>query len=365
MEPQSQRSAAAIYETDVPAMLADVSAAHGVVSLADTLRELRDFMGSDLAEIESALAAMTMPDQERDGDGKTVHHSARHLLGLSGKRLRPLCVALAARVGKGFGDAARELAVAVELVHNATLLHDDVIDQGDMRRGVPTARIIYGNAASIYAGDWLLVDALRRIQRAGIPGLLDMSLSVLNEILEAEAVQLANRGNVRGTLADHFRVVEGKTASLFRWALFAGGRAGDVPLELCAALERYGKNLGVAFQIIDDVLDVAGDPAVVGKSLFADLHEGKMTYPLLLAIERDARLGDDIEAACRDGALVLDAQLEQRIAATVRESGVIEKCLAHARRLSDEAIEMLQVLPPSRARTALTRVALALVNRQK
>jgi len=346
-------------------MLAEVSATHGVVSLSDTLRELREFMGSDLAEIESALAALTSPDPERDGDGKTIHHSARYLLGLSGKRLRPLCVALAARVGSGFSSATRELAVAVELVHNATLLHDDVIDLGDMRRGVPTARIIYGNAASIYAGDWLLVDALRRIQRAGIPGLLDMSLSVLNEILEAEAVQLANRGNVRGTLADHFRVVEGKTASLFRWALFAGGRSGDVPLELCAALERYGKNLGVAFQIVDDVLDVAGDPAVIGKSLFADLHEGKMTYPLLLAIERDARLGCEIEAACKDGALLLDTGLEQRIATTVRESGVIEKCLAHARRLSDEAIEMLQVLPPSRARTALQRVALALVHRQK
>lgn len=364
-EPQTRLTAVkARPETDVPALLTEVSAAHDVVSLAELLRELRDFMGSDLAEVEAALSAMALSD-ESHGDGKGVHHSAHYLLALPGKRLRPLCVALAARVGSGFGAAARELAIAVELVHNATLLHDDVIDLGEMRRGKPTASKIYGNAASIYAGDWLLVDALRRIQRAGIPGLLDLSLNMLNEILEAEAVQLANRGNVRGTVADHFRVVEGKTASLFRWALFAGGRAGGVPLELCNALERYGRNLGVAFQIVDDVLDLAGDPAVVGKSLFADLHEGKMTYPLLLAIERDAQLGSELEAAFAAGALVLDPALEQRIRALVCEAGVIEHCLAHARKLSDEAIATLSVLPPSRAKTALERVALALVHRQK
>lgn len=358
---------------DVLALLSNVTMAHGVDGLSAKLVELRSWMGDDLAEVEAALSATEQ--QRKNGDLSTLsaasssatpmHKSARHLLELGGKRLRPLCVALAARVGGGFTPAVRELAIAVELVHNATLLHDDVIDMGDRRRGAETARVIYGNAASIYAGDWLLVDALRRIQATAIPGLLEKSLGVLNEMLEAEAIQLANRGNVRGTVSDYFRVIEGKTASLFRWALFAGGRAGGVSVEQCADLERYGQNLGVAFQVVDDVLDLAGDPAVVGKSLFADLHEGKMTYPLLLAIERDAALASEMEAACAAGVLNLDAALEQHITSVLWDSGVVEDCLRLARRCSDDAVAALSALPPSRARTALEQVAVALVHREK
>ncbi|MFO0001365.1 MAG: polyprenyl synthetase family protein, partial [bacterium] len=114
-----------------------------------------------------------------------------------------MCVALASRVGTGFSQTARDLAVAAELVHNATLLHDDVVDLGDRRRGAPAARVLYGNAASIYAGDWLLVEALMRVRRAGMPDLLDKALGVLAEMLAAEALQLARRGRVDTTLDDY------------------------------------------------------------------------------------------------------------------------------------------------------------------
>jgi octaprenyl-diphosphate synthase len=358
VEAESQSPESGTAASDVLSILSTISANHKVESLATTLSQLKRWMGSDLAEVEAGLATI----EHRQ---TPVHDSARHLLGQKGKRLRPLCVALAARVGTGFGDAARELAIAVELVHSATLLHDDVIDLGDKRRGVDTARVIYGNAGSIYAGDWLLVDALRRIARVGIPGLLDKSLSVLHEILEAEALQLANRGNVRGTVADYFRIVEGKTASLFRWALFAGASAGGVSPEHCLLLESYGRNLGVAFQVIDDVLDLAGNPEVVGKSLFADLHEGKMTYPLLLAIERAPLLGEELAAACEQDALCLDPHLEKHLTAVLWESGVVEQCITLARLRSAEAIAALSPLPSSKARAALEQVALALVHREK
>jgi octaprenyl-diphosphate synthase len=315
-------------------------------------------MGADLAEVEAGL-------HDIEGGTTPMHRSARHLLRLGGKRLRPLCVALAARVGAGFSEAVRDLAIAVELVHSATLLHDDVIDLGERRRGSDTARVIYGNAASIYAGDWLLVDALRRIQATQLPGLLERSLAVLNEILEAEAIQLKNRGNVRGTVADYFRVIEGKTASLFRWALYAGGRAGGVDSQQCAQLERYGQHLGIAFQVVDDVLDLAGDQAVVGKSLFADLREGKMTYPLLLAMERDPPLADQLAALCESGEITLDAGLERRISSLLWDADVVKDCLALARRSSDAAIAALAGLPPSRARAALEQIAVALVHRER
>lgn len=356
--PKSSLASISDATSDVLSVLSTVSAKHKVESLAATLSQLRRFVGSDLAEVEAGLATIEHGDTP-------MHDSAKHLLGQKGKRLRPLCVALAARVGSGFGESARELAIAVELVHSATLLHDDVIDLGDKRRGVDTARVIYGNAGSIYAGDFLLVDALKRISRVGIPGLLDRSLSVLHEILEAEALQLANRGNVRGSVSDYFRIVEGKTASLFRWALFAGGSAGGVPHDQCLLLESYGRNLGVAFQVIDDVLDLAGNPEVVGKSLFADLHEGKMTYPLLLAIEREPSLGEELAAACEQAALCLSPQIEKHLTAVLWEKGVVEQCISLARMRSAEAIAALSSLPASRARAALEQVALALVYREK
>src|SRR5262249_22155884 len=148
----------------------------------------------------------------------------------------PLCVALAARAGNGFGAAARQLAVAVELVHTATLLHDDVVDVGDTRRGAPAARVVYGNAASIFAGDWLLVEALRRVRAAAVPDALDRLLDIIEEMIMAESTQLDRRGVMVADRAAYFRVVEGKTASLFRWALWAGGRAGGLDERACRAL---------------------------------------------------------------------------------------------------------------------------------
>ena len=358
METDSHVPKALDTAKDVLSILANVSMKHHMESLADTLAELQRWMGSDLAEVEAGLSAIEYKNTP-------VHESARHLLEQKGKRLRPLCVALAARVGSGFGVAARELAIAVELVHSATLLHDDVIDLGDKRRGIETARIVYGNAGSIYAGDWLLVDALQRIQRVGIPGLLDKSLRVLQEILEAEALQLANRSNVKGSVADYFRIIDGKTASLFRWALFAGACAGGVRPDHCVALENYGRDLGVAFQLIDDVLDLTGDPDVVGKSMFTDLREGKMTYPLLLSIAQDPSLGARLAQACEQDAPCLNAELETHLTAVLWEQGIQQQCLELAHRHSGEAIAALAPLPKTSARLALEQLALALCQREK
>ena len=196
----------------------EVTAPHVEDGLTSRLAELRLWIAADLVDVDAALASLEPGDTP-------MHGAARHLLDLGGKRLRPLCVALAARAGSGFDRAARDLAVAAELVHSATLLHDDVVDLGDRRRGAPTARVIYGNIASIYAGDWLLVEALRRIRSTGHLDLLDRALDTLDQLLGAEALQLALRGTVPAR-SSYFEVVEGKTASLFRWAMAAGARAG-------------------------------------------------------------------------------------------------------------------------------------------
>src|SRR5690606_29660039 len=155
----------------------------GLPDLAARLLSLQEWIQGDLQGFEAELA--TVPRGAR-----AVHKAAHHLLDLGGKHLRPMCVAMAARFGAGFGDAARQLAVAVELLHSATLLHDDVVDMSATRRGADAARSVYGNAASIFAGDWLLIEALRRVRRARVPGLLDLTLAIIEDMILAESLQL-------------------------------------------------------------------------------------------------------------------------------------------------------------------------------
>jgi len=194
---------------------------------------------------------------------------------------------------------------------------------------------------------------------------LGRMLEVIKEMVIAESLQLARRGKVHQSASEYFRIVEGKTASLFRWAMFAGARAGGVESGAAGALEAYGEKLGVAFQLVDDLLDFAGDPTATGKSLLADLREGKMTYPLILAMQRDPDLVPLLERFCAAEEAALDPDLAARIARTMSSAGVTEDCLALAGRLCREAIRCLSALPPSRARTALESVALATPRRRR
>src|SRR3569623_693319 len=230
--------------------LATSSGARGATELRERLASLGRWGKADRVECEAELALLPK-------GARVVQQAAHHLLDLRGKHLRPVCVALASRFGDGFTPRTRGLAVAVELVHTATLLHDDVVDLAERRRGQPAACGVYGNAASIFAGDWLLVAALRRIAACGYDGLLDKMLAVLDEMLMAESLPLVRRGRVVAERAEYFRIVEGKTAALFRWAMIAGGRAAGLDAACEAALEQYGLHLGVAFQAVDDELAFA------------------------------------------------------------------------------------------------------------
>jgi octaprenyl-diphosphate synthase len=334
--------------------LAHVSVDRGAPDLGDRLASLGRFVRTDLAAFELDLAAIPR-------GARAVHAAAHHLLDLGGKHLRPLCVALASRFGDGFTPRARSLAVAVELVHSATLLHDDVVDLAERRRGQPAACVVYGNAASIFAGDWLLVAALRRIAAAGVDGVLERMLGVIDEMIVAESLQLERRGKVSAARDEYFRIVEGKTAALFRWAMIAGARAAGLPPAAEAALERYGLHLGVAFQAVDDELDFAGDAVATGKDPLVDLREGKMTFPLVVALEREPAL------AARIGALLADdvpapAELAA-IATAVRATGALAATRALAEEHAAMARAELDALPAGAARDALITVALASLER--
>nr|MBA3395256.1 polyprenyl synthetase family protein [Deltaproteobacteria bacterium] len=295
MSQHSQLARSSVPPGAVLDRLAHVSTARGAGSLGDRLASLDRWVRQDLVDFEAELAVIPR-------GARVVQEAAHHLLDLRGKHLRPVCVALASRFGDGFTERARGLAVAVELVHSATLLHDDVVDLAERRRGQPSAAVVYGNAASIFAGDWLLVAALRRIAAAGVDGLLDKMLSVIDEMILAESVQLERRGKLGHAAelrAAYFEIVEGKTAALFRWAMIAGARAANLPAGCEAALERYGLHLGVAFQAVDDELDFAEG---TGKDPLVDLREGKITYPLVIALEREPGLRERLEALLAEDA---------------------------------------------------------------
>ena len=331
--------------------LAHVSTARGAPSLGERLASLDRWVKADLVAFEAELSALPRGT-------RVVHAAAHHLLDLRGKHLRPVCVALASRFGDGFTEQARSLAVAVELVHSATLLHDDVVDVAERRRGEPAACVVYGNAASIFAGDWLLVAALRRIASSGVDGVLDRMLGVIDEMIVAESIQLERRVNVTGAREDYFAIVEGKTAALFRWAMIAGARVAKLPAPAEAALERFGLHLGVAFQAVDDELDFADN---TGKDPLADLREGKITYPLVVALERDPALHARLVALLADPEPRRDELTA--IAAAVRATGALTATRALAEEHVERALAVLEELPAGPPRDALVTVALASLER--
>jgi octaprenyl-diphosphate synthase len=339
--------------------LSNIAHQNGLLDLAGRLQHLWTWVADELEAFDAEMELLPVGESR-------IEQAAHHLLDMGGKHLRPLCLAVAAKAGTGFDDRARKLALAVELIHSATLLHDDVIDLGDSRRGHSTSRMIYGNAASIYAGDWLLVQALMRIQAANIDGLTDKMLVIINDMVHAESLQLDNRGRINSSFDDYFQVVEGKTAALFRWALYAGARAGGLGEEECKVFETYGLHLGIAFQAVDDLLDIDGDAQVTGKALFTDLREGKMTYPLLVAMQRDSSVAAAVEECPQKPAeLPLPPDALQKVLASLHSTGAIEACRDFAAQHSRKAIAAIADVSCSDTSAALTTIAEATTFRKQ
>lgn len=350
--------AAAAAPVDDPVLTPLIAAArrHDAASIAERLAALRDWLAADLVDLERAVIGAA-------GDADLAWRAARHLLAQPGKRIRPMGVLLAARLGgRGFDGAVRDAAVAVELAHAATLLHDDVIDAGTERRGAPTSRVLYGNAASVLGGDHLLLEVLRRLEP--LPRALTSTMvATIGRMVAAEALQLERRRRFEPDRDVYLRIVEGKTAALFEWALGAGGRLGGLGEAEVATLGRAGRALGMTFQLVDDLLDIAGDPADTGKDPCADLREGKLTWPLLVAGERDPVVALRLRAAASaDGLAPGEAAA---LVEAIRATGALEATRAEAERHAADAHRALARLPASRARQALGTLVDAALDRRK
>lgn len=211
---------------------------------------------------------------------------AEYLIAAGGKRLRPLLVLAMARLCDYQGDKHIKLAAAVEFIHTATLLHDDVVDESEQRRGKPSANHEFGNQASVLVGDFLFSRAFELMVETGNLEVLQVLSQASCRIAEGEVLQLSRLGDLDITQDDYLQVIESKTAALFEAACGASAVLSNVPQQQRLALKKYGASLGIAFQIVDDILDYDGDQQKIGKNIGDDFREGKVTLPALLAYQQ-------------------------------------------------------------------------------
>jgi octaprenyl-diphosphate synthase len=290
-----------------------------------------------------------------------VGQVAEHIIMAGGKRLRPVLLLLMAGALGYKGTDHHKLAAVIEFIHTATLLHDDVVDDSNLRRGRPTANAMFGNPASVLVGDFLYSRAFQMMVECQNLRILDIVAEATNVIAEGEVMQLMNMHDASLDVDAYLRVIRSKTAKLFE----ASTRLPAVLTQSSAAVEtacaQYGQALGTAFQVIDDVLDYDGDAALMGKNLGDDLREGKATLPLIVAMQR----GNPAQCALVKHAIEQgDVAALADIVHIVRETGAMQATREAASAEAQLALNALRVLPDSLYKEALSDVASQLLNRQ-
>jgi len=291
-----------------------------------------------------------------------VENIGHYIVDAGGKRLRPLLALLAAKALDEADDQAVTFAAVVEFIHTATLLHDDVVDISTLRRGRPTANAHFGNASSVLVGDFIYTRAFQLMVQLANVELLNHMADTTNVIAEGEVLQLVRAGNPSVTEAQYLEVIERKTAALFAAACKGPAILRGHPVEVQEAMENYGRHLGIAFQMIDDVLDYTGDPETTGKQVGDDLNEGKPTLPLIYTMSA----GSDDDSTLIKSALSNKSseQLDEVIAA-VKRSGGIDYTQDQAQMHRQYALSSLNHLPDSSATSALAALADLAIDRQR
>jgi len=309
------------------------------------------------ALVADDMAATDKLIHERMGSAVAlIPDLARHLIDSGGKRLRPLLTLAAARLGGYAGTGHVRLAAAVEFIHTATLLHDDVVDESALRRGKVSANIVWGNKPSVLVGDFLFSRAFQLMVQTGSLTVLDILAGASAVIAEGEVLQLKSANNLGVTEDDYLRVVTAKTAALFSAAAESGAVVAKVTDEQIAAMRDYGQNLGIAFQLVDDALDYSGRQALMGKSVGDDFREAKVTLPVILAYARATESARKFWKRAIETGPQAESDLDRAIT-LVEETGAIGETMARARRYADLARQALVPLPQGEIRTALADIA--------
>ncbi len=291
-----------------------------------------------------------------------VPQLARYLIEAGGKRLRPMLTVAAAMVFDTASGAQTNYAAAVEFMHNATLLHDDVVDESDMRRGKPAARIVWGNQASVLVGDFLLGQAFLMMVETGKLDALGVLAKAATVIAEGEVFQLSKARDLSATPDDYNQVIHAKTATLFQAAAEVGAMAGGADEAGRVALRDYGLELGLAFQLVDDVLDYRGESGAMGKNTGDDLREGKMTLPVILTLADANPAEREIIKAALGKPDASEAQLAQ-VVTIMNRHDALGRTVAEADEHVRRARAALAPLPESEMKTILSDIAEFYVSR--
>ena len=320
------------------------------------LEQINELTAQDMADVNATIL------EQLNSEVSLINQLGYYIISGGGKRIRPMIAVLAARAVNYSGKQHVTVAALIEFIHTATLLHDDVVDESDMRRGKATANAAFGNAASVLVGDFIYTRAFQMMTSLGSLRVLALMSEAVNVIAEGEVLQLMNCNDPDITEESYMRVIYSKTARLFEAAAQSSAILADASPEQERALQDYGRYIGTAFQLIDDLLDYSADGQTLGKNVGDDLSEGKPTLPLLHAMrngtaEQAAMIREAIEQG--NGRHLLEPVLE-----TMRQCGSLEWTRESAEREADKAIASLAVLPESPWRSALEALAHMSVQRE-
>jgi octaprenyl-diphosphate synthase len=304
---------------------------------------------ADMARVNTTILSRT------GSDVAMIPEVANHLISSGGKRLRPILTLATAQLSHYRGEGHVKLAASVEFMHTATLLHDDVVDESDMRRGKPAARMVWGNEASVLVGDFLLGQAFKMMVEVGSLRALDILSTAATIIAEGEVAQLAAAKNTATTEDEYLAVIRGKTAELFAAACEVGPVLAERPKDEQAACRSFGMNLGIAFQLVDDALDYGGSDAKLGKNVGDDFREGKITLPVVLAFRRGNETERDFWRRTLERGEIDGGDLEHAIG-LMRRHNALEDTIERARHYGAMANDALALFADSPMKSALVDV---------
>jgi octaprenyl-diphosphate synthase len=314
-----------------------------------------------ISSIDSDMESMnTVIRQKLQSEVPLVHQIAEYIINAGGKRIRPVLVILLAKAHKYQGKAHHDLAAIVEFIHTATLLHDDVVDESSLRRGRATANALFGNAASVLVGDFLYSRSFQMMVELKNMRVMQILADATNVIAEGEVLQLLNMHDPDVTEERYLQVIRSKTAKLFEAATTLGALIAGVSEEEIEAASEYGRSLGTAFQLIDDVLDYSGNANEIGKNVGDDLREGKPTLPLIYLMQHGTATERELVRHCIEHG---DSTQFDQILSAITSSGALEYARSKAEQAVERAINALKHLPESEYKESLLALAHFSINR--
>jgi octaprenyl-diphosphate synthase len=316
---------------------------------------IKEFLAADMSAVDGVIR------QRLHSEVALVNQVGEYIVNSGGKRLRPALVVLSAQAFGYSGKFHYDLAAVVEFIHTATLLHDDVVDESDLRRGRATASALFGNAASVLVGDFLYSRAFQMMVQVNDMRVMQTLADATNLIAEGEVLQLLNCHDADVDVANYMRVIHCKTAKLFEAAMRLGAILGKVDAEQEQAAAAYGMHLGTAFQLVDDVLDYSADEAETGKHLGDDLAEGKPTLPLIYAMQHGT---PEQAAVVRTAIEQGDLDSFPCVLEVIRATGALDHTRQQALREAEAACAALAKLPASPSRDRLVALANFAATRQ-